>query len=122
MTRATSEVTGIGPSTARLLAEHGIETAETLARSSPKQLSSIPGFGPVRARAVLADAAQLVGAESGVTGDGKGKRKDKKKDKKKHKNKKNKQKNVRKAEGKNAKGKKSKDKKRKRKKRKKSKE
>lgn len=116
MGSSITEVAGIGPSTATLLTEHGIKTAEALARSSQERLLSIPGFGPARAQSVLAAAVELVGAS--VVSDAKSK---KKKDKKERKSEKRKAKKVKKSEEKDAKGKKSKGKRRKRNKRRKSK-
>ena len=100
MGHSITDVAGIGLSTATLLSDHGIKSAEALARSSLERLQSIPGFGPVRAQRVLAAAQQVVGELVG---------KDKKKEKKR-------KEKVKKSEGKDAKGRKSKDKRRKRRK------
>lgn len=114
MVSCVTNVAGIGPSTAALLTEHGIESAEALANSPLERLLSIPGFGPARAQSVLAAAAEFAGAPA--VNDAKSK-----KEKKKRKDDKRKEKKVKKAEEKDAKGKKSKGKRRKRKKRRKSK-
>jgi outer membrane biosynthesis protein TonB len=47
-----TDVTGIGPVTAKLLSEHNIKTVEALAALSLVELLKIPGFSDLRARAV----------------------------------------------------------------------
>ncbi|SFD95768.1 helix-hairpin-helix domain-containing protein [Nitrosomonas sp. Nm166] len=47
-----TDVTGIGPVTARLLSEHNINTVEALASISLAELQKVPGFSDLRARAV----------------------------------------------------------------------
>lgn len=47
-----TDVTGIGPVTAKLLSEHNIKTVEALAALSLAELLKIPGFSDLRARAV----------------------------------------------------------------------
>ncbi|MGH8477812.1 MAG: helix-hairpin-helix domain-containing protein [Methylococcales bacterium] len=51
-----TEVKGIGPATAELLARHGIESIRDLAGASIPKLVEIPGFNESRARQVLFDA------------------------------------------------------------------
>ena len=116
------DVAGVGPSTAALLAEHGISSAESLAETPHDRLVSIPGVGAVRARRLSEAAARAVGdapgkEERGDKNDEKKKQKDKK-----GKDKKRKDKKVKKSEGKDAKANKAKHKRRKQRKRRKSKE
>lgn len=48
-----TDVTGIGPVTAKLLSEHKIKTVEALASMSLAELKKIPGLsGDIRARAI----------------------------------------------------------------------
>jgi predicted RecB family nuclease len=57
-------VRGIGVDTAQLLAEHGIRDVATLAAAKIEEITAVPGFGPARAAAVKAAAAELL-AETG---------------------------------------------------------
>ena len=94
-----ADISGIGPHTAQVLADHGIGTVEALASTPVGELAKIPGFGPVRAEAVRT-AALVLQQKSPTTGkktrkkkDEKGKKKDKKaKGKKKDKKRKGKKK------------------------------
>lgn len=54
-----TEIKGIGPKTAELLAEHGYRTAEELAAAQPNDLAVISGFGFVRANLVIEEARTL---------------------------------------------------------------
>jgi transcription termination factor NusA len=56
-------VAGIGPATAKILAENGITTAEALAAVALDQLTSIPGFSEARAKTAIAAAKTSI--ESG---------------------------------------------------------
>lgn len=47
-----TDVPGIGPHTAQVLAGNGIETVEALAALSPQELAALPGFGTARAAAI----------------------------------------------------------------------
>ena len=51
-----TNVSGIGPATAKLLSAHGIATAEDLARAPLDKLVSVPGFGESRAAAIRESA------------------------------------------------------------------
>ena len=89
------DVAGVGPSTAALLAEHGISSAESLAETPHDRLVSIPGVGAVRAWRLSEAAARAVGdapgkEERGDKNDEKKKQKDKKGKDKKRKDKKRK--------------------------------
>jgi len=89
-----TEIAGIGPATARLLADNGFATVESIAKASDQELAKVPGFGMVRA-AVVIDAAQSLVKAPAVQepgGDKKKKKKKTKKDKGKKKKKKGKDK------------------------------
>jgi hypothetical protein len=63
-----TKVSGIGPATAKLLKQHGIATAESLAQVSLETLISVPGFSETRAGAILeATEACLETASPSVT-------------------------------------------------------
>jgi hypothetical protein len=62
MKTSITEVAGVGPVAAKALAEHGINSVEDLARTDPVQLSTVPGFGIIRAKQCVAAATALVGA------------------------------------------------------------
>jgi transcription termination factor NusA len=53
------EVSGIGPASAKHLAEHGIHSAEDLAGAKLRTLIAIPGFSQIRAKQVIAAAKDL---------------------------------------------------------------
>src|SRR5690349_3806659 len=55
-----TDVTGIGPATAKVLFEHKIKTVEALASISFDELKKIPGFSDLRARAVKKAAADCL--------------------------------------------------------------
>ncbi|WP_295627096.1 helix-hairpin-helix domain-containing protein [uncultured Nitrosomonas sp.] len=56
-----TDVTGIGPATIKVLAEHKIKTVEALAAISLTDLQKIPGFsGAIRARAVKQSAVDCL--------------------------------------------------------------
>lgn len=59
MTILITEIKGIGPQTAKTLAEHGYSNAEDLATAQPNDLAAISGFGPVRANLVIEAAKTL---------------------------------------------------------------
>ena len=54
------EVRGIGPATAKTLAERGIHSVTDLATTHIKQLTAVPGFSDIRAAQVIDDATQLL--------------------------------------------------------------
>ena len=105
MATPTTDVKGIGPAAAKLLAEQGIASAEDLAATTLEKLVAIPGFSDIRARQVIAAANLTLNPQSADAGeagdkakpekskkdkkkkdknkDGKGKKKDAKKDQKK---------------------------------------
>ena len=55
-----TDVTGIGPVTAKLLSEHNIHTVEALASISLAELQKVPGFSDLRARAVKKAASDCL--------------------------------------------------------------
>jgi len=56
------EVSGVGPSTAVILAENGIRSAEELAAQTPAQLATVRTFSLTRAARVIANAKAAVAA------------------------------------------------------------
>ncbi len=79
-----TDIPGIGPHTAQVLVDRGIETAGALASLPVEQLAAIPGFGPARAAAVGQAIARLRQPLPGVEEpSSKAKKKGKKKKKKK---------------------------------------
>ena len=60
MSKSILDVSGVGPSTAALLAEKGIRTAADLAALNVEQLAEVRGFSEIRAGLVIADAKKLV--------------------------------------------------------------
>lgn len=61
-----TNISGIGPSTAALLQEHGFNSPKDIAEASVKSICEVPGFGPARAKAVKAAAKRV--SESEATG------------------------------------------------------
>ena len=62
------EVNGIGPATAKTLAEHGIKSAEDLAGAKLGTIMSVPGFSEIRAtRTIAAAKASIKGAAAAKT-------------------------------------------------------
>ncbi|WP_028579308.1 helix-hairpin-helix domain-containing protein [Desulfogranum japonicum] len=59
-----TEVTGIGPHTAQILAQYGYDNVETLAAASVELLSAVPGFGAARAELIIAAAQKLLSENS----------------------------------------------------------
>jgi predicted RecB family nuclease len=90
--RQLIDIHGIGPNTARLLTEAGIDSVEAVAAASIQQICAVRGFGSIRA-GVLKEAARNLLAEPPVEPEiepdksekarKSGKKKDKKKKKKK---------------------------------------
>mgnify|MGYP003332564174 FL=1 len=75
-----TEIAGIGPATANILKKHGFGTAESIASSSISTLTTVPGFGPIRAKNVVAAAKKFAAvAKKSDSTAGKAKLKKKKK-------------------------------------------
>jgi len=55
-----TDITGIGPSTAKDLADGGIRTVDDLANASASAICAVPGFGAIRAARIKAAAAELI--------------------------------------------------------------
>lgn len=55
-----TDIVGIGSSAAAILAKHGFQSAEDIAASDVNALCAVPGFGPVRAKTILAEAVKVV--------------------------------------------------------------
>ncbi len=101
MTTPINKISGIGPYTAEILVEYGYKCAEDLAATNEGSLSKVPGFGPVRANAIIESARVLCKFSSPdleaddktavdkVAGDHPGKKNKSKKEKKKKKKNKN---------------------------------
>ncbi|MGR9106363.1 MAG: helix-hairpin-helix domain-containing protein [Gammaproteobacteria bacterium] len=60
MKHEITNVKGIGPATATLLAEHGIKTIADLAAASVDDLIAIPGFNEFRSKQVKFNAESLL--------------------------------------------------------------
>jgi len=99
-----TKIPGIGPATARILAEHGFPTAAAVAKATTKDLAQVPGFGASRAADVINRALSLLAAgdalEAGAIQETDEKSKKKKKKDKKGKKKKGKKKKKKKRDGK----------------------
>ena len=61
MTQSIEKIPGIGSSTAKLLKASGFKTVESIAKATPEALSTVRGFGPIRALRVIEAATALVG-------------------------------------------------------------
>ena len=61
-----TDIPGIGPHTAQLLVDNGIESVEALASLPAEKLAAMPGFGPTRAAAVGQAIARLKQPSPGV--------------------------------------------------------
>ena len=60
MAVTVTKISGIGPKTAAILANHGFKTVEAIAKSTVEKLSGVPGFGPSRSRTIISAASALV--------------------------------------------------------------
>lgn len=59
MATPITDITGIGPSNSVTLAEHGFKTVAKLAATSIDSLCKVPGFGPIKAKAAIAEAKRV---------------------------------------------------------------
>ena len=57
-----TNINGIGPAAAALLADAGFTSVEDVSRAKPEQIAAIRGFGPVRASKLIAAAQGMVGS------------------------------------------------------------
>lgn len=55
-----TQISGIGPATARVLTENGFATVEAVATATSAGLARVPGFGSARAAVVIAAAKSLL--------------------------------------------------------------
>ena len=101
-----TDIPGIGPHTAQILAANGIETVEALAALSPQELAALPGFGAARAAAIGQAILRLQQPSPEVTEPTTKSKKKGKKAKKKKKGGKKSKKSKKKADGKKKKDKK----------------
>lgn len=62
------DIRGIGPATAMALADHGLTSVKKLAKAGLDAIVAVPGFGPVRAAAVRAEARAVVPAKGPAKG------------------------------------------------------
>lgn len=60
MAIAITQISGIGAKTADIMAGHGFESIESIAGSTIEKISVVPGFGQVRAAAIIAAAKSLL--------------------------------------------------------------
>jgi len=59
MNNSLTDIAGIGESTALLLNEHGIDSVKALCKGGVKKLVQVPGFGEIRASAIITAADAL---------------------------------------------------------------
>ena len=65
MNNSLLDIRGVGPATARLLAESGFTSVASIADAEPSALAMVRGVGPVRAVSLRTEAQRLlVGGES----------------------------------------------------------
>ena len=57
------DIRGIGPATAVALADHGLTSVKKLAKAGIDAIIAVPGFGPIRAAAVRAEARAVIPAK-----------------------------------------------------------
>ena len=72
------DIAGVGPATAGALSERGLGSVKKVARAKVKHVAAVPGFGPLRARAVRDAARDLVDPKKPKKAKGKKKGKAKK--------------------------------------------
>lgn len=60
MKSALTDISGIGPNTAALLASHGITSIKKLLKTNVDTLSQVPGFAEFRANAIILAAQALL--------------------------------------------------------------
>ena len=66
MSKSVLDVRGIGQSTAAILAENGIKSAEDLAGAKIERLLAVQGFSETRAARVISDAQALLASSNTV--------------------------------------------------------
>ena len=60
MTNSLLDIAGVGPATARQLAEAGFESISAVAVADPSALAEVRGIGPIRAASLGTEARQLL--------------------------------------------------------------
>ncbi len=80
-----TSIPGIGERTAEMLIRHGFTSVAEIAEATVETLMTVPGFGAIRAAAIIQTAAGMVGQKRKVTSSAK-KNKTKTKTKKEKKN------------------------------------
>ncbi len=60
MTASLTEISGIGPQTAAVLANNGFKTVDSVANASVESLSNVPGFSQARAASTIKSARDLL--------------------------------------------------------------
>lgn len=58
------DIKGIGPASAKSIAESGFDTVEKIAAATPAELATAPGIGEARAARLIAAAQALLGDAS----------------------------------------------------------
>ena len=57
-----TDITGIGPAAAAVLTKGGFKTVDAVAAAAPTAIGALSGFGPARAKAVIAAAKRAAKA------------------------------------------------------------
>lgn len=87
-----SKISGVGPATARVLAESGFTSVEAVAKATIQEMARVPGFGEARAKVVISAAGLLQSAADAPETKSSSKKDETKKKKKKKRKKKGKKK------------------------------
>ncbi|MFT4604214.1 MAG: hypothetical protein ACI9W4_000943 [Rhodothermales bacterium] len=66
MSKTLTQISGVGPGTAKLLAEHGLTSLSEISSASIERLSAVPGFSSLRAGRVIKAAKELLSAPAKV--------------------------------------------------------
>jgi nucleotidyltransferase/DNA polymerase involved in DNA repair len=64
MTLDLTSIPGIGPRTREILAEHGFDTLQKIAKASVDALAQLPGFSAARAEKCIAEAKLIVAEQA----------------------------------------------------------
>jgi NAD-dependent DNA ligase len=62
MGKTISDIPGIGPSTAEVMAKNGYKTVQQIAETTAEKLGGVPGFGMIRATRVIKLANEVLTA------------------------------------------------------------
>ncbi len=88
--KTLTDVQGIGDAAAKVLADRGIRSVKALAKAETARLTDIPGFGEIRAQAVIRAAREMMESSVEAPSEKQQPGKEKAGKKKKHKKKKKK--------------------------------